>query len=232
MPTIAVVDYGLEDLSLLETAVEEAGAEVFPSSDADAIVGADGIVLAGKAAFADAIAALRKRNLEQHIKAAIVAKKPFLGINVGMHMMFAVGREITPGHIGDHVVDGMNLRPGSCPPLPEADTYGFSFDLPHKGMAAILKDQRCRTKLLENIEDGSEFFFDHSFAAPTGPWVQAWTTYSNTFPAVVDFYGTCYGVQFHPENSGKAGMQLLHNFVALCAEAEENELVFAEGPAF
>lgn len=232
MPTIAIVDYGLEDLTLLETALTEAGANTFPSSDADAIVGADGIVLAGKAAFAQAIDAIRALSLEQHLKAAIVAKKPFLGINVGMHLLFAVGREITPGKTGDHVVDGMNLRPGSCPPLPEADQYGFTFELPHTGTAAIAKDPRCRTQLLAGIEDGAEFFFDHSFAAPTGPWVQAWTTYSNTFPAVVDFYNTCFGVQFHPEHSGEAGMHLLKNFVSFCAQAQEDELVFTQGPAF
>lgn len=232
MPLIALVDYGLEDLGLLETALGEAGAAVFPSSDPDAIVGADGIVLAGKAAFAQAIDAIRDQGLEQHLKAAIVAKKPFLGINVGMHLLFSVGREITPGKLGDHVVDGFQMRPGSCPPLPEADQYGFTFELPHVGMSPVLKDARCRCRLLANIEDGTEFYFDHSFISPTGPWVQAWTNYSITFPSVVDFYDTCFGVQFQPELSGDAGMEVLRAFVGICEELESNDLIFTEGPAF
>lgn len=232
MPIVALVDYGLEDLDLLETAFGETGAEVFPSSDPDAIVGADGIVLAGKAAFADAIGALREANLEQHLKAAIVAKKPFLGINVGMHMLFSVGREITPGQLGDHVVDGFGMRPGSCPPLPDVDSYGFDFALPHVGMAAVHRDKRCRTQLLDGIEDGQEFYYDHTFVSPTGPWVQAWSSYSTTFPAVADFYSTCFGVQFQPEQSGEAGMQILRNFVHICELAEESELTFTQGPAF
>lgn len=231
MPLIALVDYGLEDLDLLETALGEVGAEAFPSSDPDAIIGADGIVLAGKAAFEPAITAVRDLDLEQHLKAAIVAKKPFLGINVGMHMLFSVGREITPGKIGDHVVDGFGMRPGSCPPLPDADSYGFTFELPHVGMAAVNKDARCRTKLLDGIEDGTEFYFDHSFVAPTGPWVQAWTNYSTLFPAVVDFYNTCFGLQFQPEQSGEAGLTILRNFVAFCEESEVNEIILAQGPA-
>ena len=230
MALVALVDYGLEDLELLETALGEAGAEVFPSSDPDAITGADGIVLAGKAAFADAISAIREMGLEQHLKASIVAKKPFLGVNVGMHLLFSVGREITPGQLGDHVVDGLGMRPGSCPPLPDADAYGFEFDLPHTGFAAVSKDARCRTTLLDDVEDGTEFYFDHTFVSPTGPWVQAWCQYSTVFPAVVDLDRTCFGVQFQPELSGDAGMAVLRRFLAICEAAEESELVFAQGP--
>ncbi|MBQ9021033.1 MAG: imidazole glycerol phosphate synthase subunit HisH [Eggerthellaceae bacterium] len=233
MPLIALVDYGLEDLSLIETALNEAGAEVFPSSDPDAIVGADGIVLYGKAGFAEAIEAIREKDLEQHLKAAIVANKPFLGINVGMHLLYGTGRESTASQLGERFVKGINFIVGSCRDLPDVDEYGFDFELPHKGMAPLYRDKRCKTKLLDNIEDGQEFYYEHSFIAPTGPLVQAWSSYSMLFPAAVSFHDHYMGVQFLPEQSGEAGMTVLRNFVMICASADEVEdLKFQLGPAF
>ncbi|MBQ9069283.1 MAG: imidazole glycerol phosphate synthase subunit HisH [Eggerthellaceae bacterium] len=230
MALVAIVDYGLEDLELIETALGELGAETFPSSDPDAIVGADGIVMWGMAGFGEAIGAIREKGLERHLKAAIVAKKPFLGINVGMQLLFSSGRESTRGRLGEKYVDALEIRTGSCPALPDVDSYGFDFELPHTGMAAVLRDERCRTCLLDGVEDGQEFFYDHYFVTPTGPWVQAWSSYSITFPAVVDFHGTCFGAQFLPEKSGEAGMQVLRNFMQACERAEEGELLLAQGP--
>ena len=233
MPLIAIVDYGLEDLSLIESALFDAGADVFPSSDPEAIVGADGIVLYGKAGFGDAIAAIRELNLEQYLKPAIVAKKPFLGIGVGMHLLYASGRESSTGQLGERYVRGLDFVVGSCRELPDVDDYGFDFEIPHQGMAAVYRDERCKAQILDGIEDGTEFYFDHSFIAPTGPLVEAWSKYSKTFPALVNFHNSYMGVQFFPEESGEAGLKLLRNFVMLCASADEVEdLKFQFGPAF
>lgn len=233
MPLVALVDYGLEDLSLIETALNEAGADAFPSSDPDAIIGADGIVLYGKAGFRDAIDAIRTQGLEQHLKSAIVAKKPFLGINVGMHLLYGTGREASAGEIGESFVKGLNFAVGSCRDLPDVDDYGFDFELPHKGMAPVYRDKRCNTTLLDNIADGQEFYFEHSFMAPIGPLVKAWSTYSTTFPALMSFHDSYMGIQFLPEESGEAGIQVLRNFIALCADADEAEdIKFQYGPAF
>lgn len=235
MPTrIAVVDYLLEDHDALIGALEEADAEldVTATSDPEELAQAQGIVLAGQATFADAIGQIRAMGLEQHIKAQIVAGKPTLGIGVGMQLFFSVGREIEPGQTGDHVVDGLKIRPGSTPPVAERDYYGTAFELPHEGFAPVHRDRRCATPLLEGIPDGESYYYRHYFATPTGPWVQAWTTYSATFPAVVDFDRKAFGVQFHPELSGPAGIRLLARFARICREAPDvsGKVALPQGP--
>lgn len=231
---IAVVDYLLEDLDPLVQALldTEKDVDVVTTQDPQELASAKGIVLAGHAVFADAIGQIRAMGLEPHIKAQIVAGKPFLGIGTGMQMLFSVGREITPGELGDHVVDGLKIRPGSTPPLPQEDWNGNTFSLPHTGFAEVTYDKRCPTPLLAGLPDGERYYFDHSFSVPTGPWVQAWAEHAQPFPAVVDFDRTCFGVQFHPELSGPAGVALLARFVEICQQAPDvsGNVALAQGP--
>ena len=228
---IVLVDYLLEDLDQVEMALQDAGADVIVSSSPDDIATARGVVLAGHAMFEDAIEQLRAMGLDTCLKSYIAADRHLLAIGTGMQMLFSVGREVEPGKIGDHVVDGLKIRPGSTPPLPEEDWLGKVYELPHEGFARVDYDDRCPTPLLDGIPDGESYYYSHSFAVPTGPWVQAWSNYSTIFPAVVDFGRTTYGVQFHPELSGEAGIRLLKRFVEIVAQSPEGEkLVFPQGP--
>ena len=130
------------------------------------------------------------------------------------------------------MVDGLRIRPGSTPPLPAQDWRGIDYELPHQGFAEVRFDKRCETPILEGTADNTSFYFNHSFAVPTGPWVKAWATYSNMFPAVIDFDRTTYGVQFHPEESGEAGLNLLRQFARVVENAPEGrDLILHLGPA-
>ena len=229
---IALIDYLLEDLDAIEQALVDAGANVFLTSDYDELAQAKGMVLCGHAIFEDAILQIREMQLDQHIKAFIAAGRPTLAIGLGMQLLFSVGREVEEGQIGDHVMDGLKIRPGSTPPLPTEDWYGNAFELPHVGFAPITYDKRCPTPLLQGLPDGESYYFDHSFAVPTGPWVQAWAEHAQPFPAVIDFDRTCFGVQFHPELSGDAGLALLKRFVQIVEQAPEGAPLAVEmGPA-
>ena len=231
---IALIDYLLEDLDSIEQALIDAGADVVVTSDFDELATCKGMVLCGHTIFEDAILQMREMRLDGPIKAFIASGRPTLAIGLGMQLMFAVGREVEPGRIGDHVVDGLGIRPGSTPPLEAKDWYDNPIELPHTGFAPVTYDKRCPTPLLQGLPDGESYYFDHYFAVPTGPWVQAWAEYSQQaqpFPAVIDFDRTCFGVQFHPELSGEAGLALLRRFVDIVASAPEPApLALEQGP--
>lgn len=232
---IGLIDYLLEDLDAIEQALVDAGAHVVLTSDFDELAECKGMVLCGHTIFEDAILQIREMQLEEHIRAFIASGRPTLAIGLGMQLLFAVGREVEEGSIGDHVVDGLGIRPGSTPPLPAEDWYGNPIELPHTGFATVTYDKRCPTPLLQGLPDEESYYFDHFFSVPTGPWVQAWAEHAEQaqpFPAVIDFDRTCFGVQFHPELSGDAGLALLKRFVQIVADADEPApLALHAGPA-
>lgn len=221
---IAVVDYLGEELDALVSALYDIeDVEPIITSDPAAISEVDGVILDGKAsAFAEAITQIRLLGMEKTLKDIVVAGKPFLGIGVGLHLFYTIGMEVERGRAkqdGESVARGLNLRPGAVWTIQKR--CGENVAQPHIGFAEVVKDPRWTSPLLSVLEEGDQFYYEHSFVAPTGPWIQAWTTPDRAdepFPAVVDFGGTCFGVQFHPEESGEAGMRILRRFIDIAED--------------
>ena len=197
---IAVVDYGMGNLRSVTKALEHVapGAEVLATADAVAIRSAERVVVPGQGAMPDCMRQLAASGAREAVIEAAGAK-PFLGICIGLQMLFERGEE------GD--TRGLGLLPGN---VPRFRVSGLK--IPHMGWNEVL--QRGRHALWEGIADRSRFYFVHSyFPAPRDAGVTAATcVYGMPFTCAVA-RDNIFAVQFHPEKSQSAGLQLLSNFV-------------------
>jgi glutamine amidotransferase len=197
---IAVVDYGMGNLRSVSKALEQVAprAEVVVSADARAIRAADRVVVPGQGALPDCMRSLAASGALEPVVEAI-AKKPFLGICLGLQMLFEHGEE------GD--TRGLGLLAGNVPRL-----VAPGLKIPHMGWNEVR--QTRPHALWRDIADGSRFYFVHSFyAAPRDPVLTAATTvYGAPFTCAVA-RDNIFAVQFHPEKSQSAGLQLLSNFI-------------------
>ena len=200
---IAIIDYEMGNLRSVQKAFERVGHSAVITSDPAVLADADRIVLPGVGAFCDAIAALRERKLAEPIRGAIEQGKPFLGICLGLQMLFEKGFED-----GEH--EGLGILPGEVvrfdvPP---------SFKVPHMGWNQVRI--RRRPPILKGIDDGAHFYFVHSYyVVPRDASVIATETeYSVPFCSSV-WRDNLFATQFHPEKSQTAGLQLLKNFAEL-----------------
>lgn len=195
---ITIIDYGMGNLRSVEKALEKVGAEVTVSRDPDDVRRAERIVLPGVGAFGDAMHNLEKRGLVEVIKAEVAAGKPFLGICLGLDLLFEESDE----H-GVHA--GLGLLPGRVELLPT------ELKIPQIGWnhVAIRKE----SKLLAGIPDGSSFYFVHSYAVvpELESDILCTTEYGCTFVSAVE-RGNIAAFQFHPEKSSSLGLTILENF--------------------
>jgi imidazole glycerol-phosphate synthase subunit HisH len=204
---IAIVDYGMANLRSVEKALQFVGADAVITSDPDVVAAADKVVLPGVGAFCASMTNLHGRGLTGAVLEAINSDRPFLGICVGLQMLFAEGLEmgVTPG-LG--VFGGQVVRffAEGVPPGAE------DLKVPHIGWNAITP--RADSKLLAGIEAGERVYFVHSYyPAPEDPTIVAATCdYGGEFCCAVE-KGSVAAVQFHPEKSGAVGMRILRNFV-------------------
>jgi glutamine amidotransferase len=209
MIDIAVIDYGMGNLRSVAKAVEHVtpGSTVRITSDPDAVVQASRVVFPGQGAMPDCMREMEARGLRAAILAAARAK-PFLGICIGLQMLFDRSEE------GD--VEGLGLLRGTVRRFPAAamvDDSGARLKVPHMGWNEV-RHTRAHP-LWAGISSGSRFYFVHSyFVEPADP---ALTTGVSRYPfpftcAVAQ--GNVFAVQFHPEKSQAAGLRLLANFVA------------------
>lgn len=206
--SVVVVDYGLGNLKSATRGLERAGAAVEITDDPDSFSTADGIVLPGVGAFREGI-----ENAGPYREALLTAADsgtPVFGICLGMQMLLTTSEEAA--HVGEGDVSGLDLIPGR--------NVRFDGDLkvPHMGWneLAVERDH----PLVEGI-DGEYAYFVHSYYAEpeSENAVVARTDYGTDFPSIVaNESGTVFGTQFHPEKSGETGLQILRNFVDLCAE--------------
>ena len=211
---IAVVDYAKGNLRSVQKGLEAAGAcDVEIVVDPDRIAAADAVVLPGVGAFADASESMQQSGQMEAVRDAILAGKPFLGICLGLHLLFEAGTE---GAVdGQELPQGLGIIPGIVDRMPSTDASGKSYKVPHVGWNAVEKAPGCSTPLLAGIPEGEYFYFTHSYVAPESAYTQASVTHASTFPCFVDRGGTCFGIQFHPEKSSDAGLAVLRNFVSL-----------------
>jgi cyclase len=206
---IALIDYRAGNLTSVRKALAAAGAEVFTPDAASQIAGADGVIVPGVGHF-EATAVLGAPWREA-ILAHARAGKPLLGICLGLQFLFEGSTE-APG------LPGLGLLPGRCGRLgPDWDrevvltAEGWAeFKVPHVGWNAV--NPTRPSSILAGVAPGVQAYFTHSFAAPIGEETVATTsTGPNTFASVVE-RGAIFGLQFHPEKSGDAGLVMLRNF--------------------
>jgi len=201
---IAVLDYGMGNLRSVEKALERVGAEVSVARDPDRIRSADGLVLPGVGAFPKAMAAVRQLGFDTLLREHVEAGKPALGICLGMQLLFESSSE----HGG---AEGLGLLAGEVVAL---DARWVK--VPHIGWNEVVWTNG--TPLADGLANPAAFYHVHSFAprpADRGD-VLGWSDHGSTFASVVG-RGKVFGVQFHPEKSGRDGLALLRNFVRLAA---------------
>jgi len=200
---ILVIDYNVGNVKSVCNALAHIGCETELSSEPERIKEADGIILPGVAAFGYAMSQLGP--IARLIKEAVVAGKVLLGICVGHQLLFEQSCE----H-GQH--EGLGLIGGNVRPIPSG------LRVPHMGWNLVKFP--AEMKLFEGLGDKEFFYFAHSYyAKPDDSRVQvAYTDYGFRLPATVQ-KGNIYGVQFHPEKSGEAGLNVLRNFERICRKA-------------
>lgn len=208
MIDIAVVDYGMGNLRSVSKALEHVapGRHIVVSSDPTEIDAAERVVFPGQGAMPDCMRELDSRGLRQSvIKAA--ASKPFLGICIGLQLLFehseegdAAGLGILPGKVVRFEKSGMR------------DVVGHKLKVPHMGWNQVYQTQKH--PMWQKIPDGERFYYVHSYyVVPQNPEIiAAYSEYPARFTSAVA-KDNIFAVQFHPEKSQHAGLQLLSNFV-------------------
>ena len=197
---IAIVDYGAGNIFSVKNACDYLGLSAELTAKADDIRNADGIILPGVGAFPWAMSKLNGSGLVEVIKEEAV-KKPFLGICLGMQLIFSKGYEFEE-------TEGLGLIEGEVRLMtPE----GLS--IPHIGWNKLVINKEC--PLLAGLSDDEYVYFVHSYSAKcSDDDIAAYCEYGERVTALVN-RGNVYGAQFHPEKSGKTGLKILRNFAEL-----------------
>lgn len=198
---IAIVDYGMGNLRSVQKAFEFVGAKAVITDQAREITSADRVVLPGVGAFGDAMRNLKTAGLIDPIVKTISDGRPFLGICLGLQLMFSESEEM-----GRHC--GLDVLPGNVCKFPEGER------IPQIGWNQI--QIRQETPLLAGVPNGSYFYFVHSYyVAPDHETdAVATTDYGIDYVSIAG-HGRAFGVQFHPEKSQDAGLKILKNFAEM-----------------
>jgi glutamine amidotransferase len=200
---IAIIDYEMGNLRSVQKAFERVGHAATVTSDPAVLADADKIILPGVGAFRDAIAALRARNLVEPIRKAVDGGKPFLGICLGLQLLFDKSYE-------DGEYEGLGIIPGEVVRF----KVPAEFKVPHMGWNQV--QFRQRPPIFAGIEPGEHFYFVHSYyVVPNdADWIATETEYAQPFCSSI-CREHLFAVQFHPEKSQAAGLRLLKNFAEL-----------------
>ncbi|MDI6736315.1 MAG: imidazole glycerol phosphate synthase subunit HisH [bacterium] len=202
MAPIAIIDYGMGNLRSVQKAIEKLGGTTIITNSPLKIITASAVILPGVGAFKDAMAQLKKLQLDTIIHRVIESGKPFLGICLGMQLLFNKSYEY-----GE--CEGLNILYGDVRKFPE------TLKIPHIGWNTIQSTEYgTRIPLLEGIPDNSYFYFVHSYYVnpEDDSVIMAMTDYGIKFTSMV-CKENVYGCQFHPEKSQTMGLRLLENFV-------------------
>ena len=203
MSYIAIVDYGAGNLMSVHNTLDFLGYENKIADTPEVIEHAAGVILPGVGAFPDAMAALENSGLLDAVKKA-AAEKPFLGICLGMQMLFEESDEVRP-------CKGLGLLPG------RSERIRTDLKLPLLGGSALQREPPSARPA--GLNEGDYVYFVHSFAAVPADRndLACWTDYGVEVPAMVA-RGHVYGCQFHPEKSGPVGLTIIKNFAKLTEE--------------
>ncbi len=200
---IAIVDYGMGNLRSVQKGFEKVGCGAKITNVPAELAAAEKVVLPGVGAFADAIGELRRRQLVEPLLATIESGKPFLGICLGLQLLFETSYE-------DGTHEGLGVLPGEVVRFELPRDY----KVPHMGWNELII--RREAPLLSGIEPDAHVYFVHSYyvAPREGGVVAAEADYGGPFTAMV-WRDNLYATQFHPEKSQSVGLQILRNFAQL-----------------
>ena len=206
-PSIAIVDTGSGNLRSVEKALIRAGADAFVTKDADKVAAADKVVVPGQGAFGGCMAGLMSEGgaLRDAVVVAVRAGKPYLGICLGLQVLFAHSDE-EPGCVGLALLPGKVVKFAIAPPL----------KVPHMGWNACRRKAAPASSVLADTADATYFYFVHSYyPVPADPRdVALVSDHGVEFCAAVA-RDNIFASQFHPEKSQRAGLALLSRFVSM-----------------
>ena len=202
---IGILDYGMANLRSVQKAFAHVGHPAEIVTTGEQIAACDRLVLPGVGAFADAIVTLREKNLDDPIRSHIAGGRPFLGICLGLQLLFDVGYE-------DGQWQGLGILRGSCVRLDVDTTLGLK--VPHIGWNSLQK--QAPSPLMRGIDAGAHVYFVHGYhVQPADENVIATTTdYGRPFVSSV-CRDNIVATQFHPEKSQHVGLAMLQNFAGM-----------------
>jgi imidazole glycerol phosphate synthase glutamine amidotransferase subunit len=199
---VTIVDYGAGNVPSVERALQRLGADSERTNSPENISKAEALLLPGVGHYAALVRALDEKQLRAPLVDAIHRGVPFLGICLGLQVLFKSSEEAAQLH-------GLNILPGFVSALPP------NVKLPHMGWNQL--EQERESSLLAGIDAGAYFYFAHSYAALDSSGAAAATcAYGTEFAAVIE-QKNIYAVQFHPEKSGAPGARVLQNFLRIAA---------------
>lgn len=200
---IAIIDYDAGNIKSVEKAIQYLGEDAVITRDRDLILNSDKVILPGVGSFGDAMTKIREYDLVNTIYDVVDKKTPFLGICLGLQLLFKTSEE-SEGVTGLGLLDGRIIRIPDAPGL----------KIPHMGWNSL--NIKPGTTLFQGIEDQSYVYFVHSYylQAEHEEDVAATTVYSTKIHASVE-HENIYACQFHPEKSSRVGLQILKNFIQL-----------------
>lgn len=199
---IAIIDYDAGNIKSVEKAVNKLGYECVITRDIDILEKADKLILPGVGAFSDAMSKLNEYGLTEVIRKLVLEdKKPFMGICLGLQLIFDSSEE-------GEGVQGLSLVPGKIVRLPEGDNR----KIPHMGWNSLSFPKK--SKLFDGIDEGSYVYFVHSYylQAENEEVVAATSEYGALIHAAIE-KDNIYATQFHPEKSSAVGLKILNNFL-------------------
>ena len=199
---VAIIDYDAGNIKSVEKALLHLGEEVIITRDREQILNSDKVILPGVGAFGDAMEKLRSYGLDKVIYEVVERKIPFLGICLGLQLLFEKSDE-TPG------VKGLGILPGEILRIPDKE----GIKIPHMGWNSVKIKENAR--IFKDVPQDSYVYFVHSYYLKAGREdVAATTEYSTLIHAAVE-HDNVFACQFHPEKSSEIGLKILKNFVEL-----------------
>lgn len=210
---VHVVDYGVGNLYSLINALREIGCDALLTPDPDAVTTADRLILPGVGAFASTYATFRARGMEDAVRRYLDRQRPMLGICVGMQMLMTQSEEFG-------ITQGLDIIPGTVSRIADQSPEGIPHKIPHIGWTDVVPAEggsEWKSPVFNGIAPGTPFYFVHSYSAqPSEPDFRLADGFYNGVRITASVTrGHVTGTQFHPEKSGRAGLQLLHNFAKL-----------------
>ena len=200
---VAIIDYDAGNIKSVEKALLHLGEEVIITRDREQILNSDKVILPGVGAFGDAMEKLHSYGLDKVIYEVVERKIPFLGICLGLQLLFEKSDE-TPG------VKGLGILPGEILRIPDKE----GIKIPHMGWNSVKIKENAR--IFKDVPQDSYVYFVHSYYLKAGREedVAATTEYSTLIHAAVE-HDNVFACQFHPEKSSEIGLKILKNFVEL-----------------
>ena len=203
---IAVIDYGVGNLFSLLSSLNYVGLDTKLTNNIEEIKNAKGIILPGVGAFRDAIGNLEKYGLKETLISEAKKGKPFLGICLGMQMLFEKSYEY-----GEY--EGLGLINGTVEEIKKYIPENSDLKIPHMGWNSLIINERFKDdKILKDVDNNEYVYYVHSYFAKTDTKnIVTYSEYGTKIPGIVKNENV-YGMQFHPEKSGDTGLKLLKNW--------------------